>query len=168
MACLALVPHATCSLERGFDGQLRQEGSGPTQPWVLCGVQEWWQSLFVGPSGGGDGAGTRYGHCLLLDSSVQTRNLAEWSRRLGCLRKGPAFPLSAGALGFSPPSRQVLCLDGGCQALSSWLALLLSLPPPLTSFSLFSPPWMDSHRPQLQRKELLSLTNEPSCFSAGR
>lgn len=51
VACVS-VPHATCSLERGFNGQLRQKGLGPTQPWVLCGIEEWWWSLFAGLSGG--------------------------------------------------------------------------------------------------------------------
>lgn len=75
-----------------------------------------------------------------------------------CLRKGPASLLSAGALGFSPPAKSFvwagavrLCHRGLPSSFPQ------PLPPPLTSFSLFSPPWMDSHRPQLQHNERLPL-----------
>jgi hypothetical protein len=79
-----------------------------------------------------------------------------------CLRKRPAFPLSAGALGFSPPAKSFVWM-GAVRLCHLGLpsSFLQPLPPPLTSFSLFSPPWMDSHRPQLQRKELLSLPMSP-------
>lgn len=74
----------------------------------------------------------------LLAARPETSRPETWPRGAG--------ELPAEAAGFSPfcwcigvlASRQVLCLDGGCQALSSWVALLLSpTSTPSTNF-LFS------------------------------
>lgn len=144
-----LCPLAT-SLERGLDGSLRREGPGPTQSWVLCGGLEWWRPLIAGRSG----KTTRPGHCLLLGPDLKLGRVVP-SR---CLRKEPASLLSAGSLGFSPPAKSFVWL-GAVRLCHRGLPSSFSqpLPPPLTSFSLFSLPWMGSHRPQLQRKELLPL-----------
>lgn len=88
------------------------------------------------------------------------RGLTHLSRRetwpLGpgarCLRKGPRAPFSERLRGSA--SRQALCLEGDCQALSSWFSLLLSsTSTPSTNFpfflSLFFPLWMGNHRLQL-------------------
>lgn len=105
--------------------------------------------------------GGRTGRCLLLDLKLPDLKLGRVVPA-SCLRKRPAFPLSAGALGFSPPAKSFVWM-GAVRLCHLGLpsSFLQPLPPPLTSFSLFSPPWMDSHRPQLQRKELLSLPMSP-------
>lgn len=146
----------TCSLERGLDGQLRREGPGHTPPLVLCGARNGGLVLVTVCRTVWGVGGTRPGCCLLLLVCPDVKLGRVVPAR--CLRKGPASLLSAGALGFSSPAKSFVWM-GAVRLCHRGLpsSFPQPLPPPLTSFSLFSPPWMDSHRPQLQHKERLPL-----------